>query len=53
MTKPDEGHILTDQELAKLEKRIRRVYREAADELQSTIDDYFAQFEKRDTEMKG
>ena len=22
MTKPDEGHILTDQELAKLEKRI-------------------------------
>lgn len=53
MTKPDEGHILTDQELAKLEKRIRRVYREAADELQSTIDDYFAQFEKRDAEMEA
>ena len=53
MAKPDEGHILTEKELAKLEKRIARVYREAADELQGTIDDYFAKFEKRDTEMKA
>lgn len=53
MAKPDEGHILTEKELAKLEKRIARVYREAADELQGTIDDYFAKFEKRDAEMKA
>lgn len=53
MAKPDEGHILTEKELAKLEKRIARVYKEAADELQGTIDDYFAKFEKRDAEMKA
>lgn len=53
MAKPDEGHVLTDKELAKLEKRIASVYREAADELQGTIDDYFAKFEKRDAEMKA
>ena len=53
MAKPDEGHVLTDKELAKLEKRIARVYKEAADELQGTIDDYFAKFEKRDAEMKA
>ena len=52
MNKPDEGHILTDKELAKLEKRISSVYGEAAKELQKTIDAYFAQFEKRDAEMK-
>lgn len=50
--KPDEGHVLTDKELAKLEKRITSVYGEAAEELQKTIDAYFAQFEKRDAEMK-
>lgn len=50
--KPDEGHRLTDKELAKLEKRISSVYGEAAKELQKTIDAYFEQFEKRDVEMK-
>ena len=50
--KPDEGHNLTEKELAKLERRIASVYGEAAKELQKTIDDYFAQFEKRDAEMK-
>lgn len=52
MSTPDFGHQLTDKELAKLEKRISSVYGEAAKELQTTIDDYFAQFEKRDAEMK-
>ena len=52
MATPDFGHQLTDKELAKLEKRISSVYGEAAKELQTTIDDYFAQFEKRDAEMK-
>lgn len=52
MNKQDEGHNLTEKELAKLEKRISSVYSEAAKELQKTIDDYFVQFEKRDAEMK-
>lgn len=53
MAKPDEGHAMTDKELAALEKRIVSVYGEAADELKKTIDDYFTQFEKRDAEMKS
>ena len=52
MATPDLGHKMTDKELAKLEKRISSIYGEAAKELQKTIDDYFAQFEKRDAEMK-
>lgn len=48
----DLGHRLTDKELAKLEKRISSIYGKAAKGLQKTVDDYFAQFEKRDAEMK-
>lgn len=50
--KPDEGHNLTEKELAKLERRIASVYGDAAKELQETVDNYFRQFEKRDAEMK-
>ena len=50
--KPDEGHNLTEKELAKLERRIASVYGKAAKELQETVDNYFQQFEKRDAEMK-
>ena len=53
MAKTDEGHNLTDKELAKLERRIAKLYREAGKELQATIDDYFGQFKKRDEEMKA
>lgn len=53
MAKPDEGHRLTDKELAKLEKRISKVYSQAAKELQKAIDDYFAKFAKLDAEMKA
>lgn len=49
----DLGHKLTDDELKKLERRIARLYREAADELQETIDRYFEQFKKRDEEMRS
>ena len=52
MKKQDEGHNLTEKELAKLERRIASVYGEAAKELQETVDNYFRQFEKRDAEMK-
>lgn len=53
MPKSDEGHKLTDAELAKLERRIAKLYREAGKELQATIDAYFEQFKKRDEEMKA
>lgn len=48
----DIGRRKTDEELAALEKRIAAVYKEAAEELQKTIDDYFESFRKRDEEMK-
>lgn len=53
MANSDLGHKLTDKELAKLERRIAKLYREAGKELQATIDAYFEQFAKRDEEMKA
>ena len=53
MPKPDAAHLQTDKELAKLEKRIAKIYKEAADDLQKTIDDYFAKFAKRDEKQKA
>ncbi len=53
MPNEDLGHKLTDAELAKLERRIAKLYREAGEELQTTIDAYFEQFKKRDEEMKA
>ena len=52
MAKPDYAHKLTDAELAKLENRIAKLYKEAADELTDTVKSYFEQFEKRDAAMK-
>ena len=48
----DRAHQWTDEELEKLERRIARVYREAWDDLEKTVIDYFTAFEKRDEEMK-
>lgn len=53
MATSDLGHQLTDKELAKLERRIAKLYREAGKELQATIDAYFEQFKQRDEEMKA
>lgn len=53
MPKPDAAHLQTDKELAKLEKRIAKIYKEAADDLQKTIDDYFSKFAKRDEKQKA
>lgn len=53
MPKPDAAHLRTEKELAALERRIAGLYREAGDELQATIDNYFDQFKKRDEEMKS
>lgn len=48
----DLGHQMTDRELEKLERRVAKVYRQARDELQETINAYFDRFKKRDKEMK-
>lgn len=40
--KADEGHKLTDKELAKLEQRIAKLYKEAADELTDTVKAYLS-----------
>ena len=53
MANSDLGHKLTDKEIAKLERRIAKLYRDAGEELQATIDAYFEQFAKRDEEMKA
>lgn len=52
MKKPDYAHRMTDAQLARLEKRIAKLYKEAADELTDTVKTYFAQLEKRDAAMK-
>lgn len=52
MAKPDYAHKMTDAELSKLEQRIEKLYKEAADELTDTVKAYFEQFEKRDAAMK-
>lgn len=52
MPKPDEAHLMTEQELKRLERRIAKVYKEAADELTDTIKNYFESFRKRDEDMR-
>lgn len=48
----DYAHNLTDKELAKLEKQIAAIYKQAADELTETVNNYFEQFAERDNAMK-
>ena len=48
----DEGHKRTEQQLAALEKRIAKVYREAGNELQKTVNEYFSQFIERDKHQR-
>lgn len=49
----DLGHRLTDEELAKLEKKIAKTYKDAYNDLQKKVKAYFEQFEKRDNAMKS
>lgn len=51
--KHDEGHVWTDAELEKLERRIAAEYKKAADELTDKINAYFESFKKRDEETKA
>lgn len=52
MAMPDLGHQLTEKELASLEKRITSVYKEAWEELEKAVIDYFSKFAERDEKMK-
>lgn len=47
----DEGHELTEELLADLERRVHSAYNAAHGDLETVISDYFANFEKRDKEM--
>lgn len=49
----DYAHQMTDKQLAELESRISKLYKQAADELSDTVTAYFKQFEKRDAEMQN
>ena len=44
----DYGHKQTEKMLAALEQKIAGIYSEASEELKDTIEEYFAQFKKRD-----
>ena len=46
MPKPDAAHLQTDKELTKQKKKKAKIYKEPADDLQKTIDYYFAKFFK-------
>lgn len=50
--KPDYAHIKTDEMISDLEKKIAKVYKQAADDMQSTIDKYFARFKDKDKEKR-
>lgn len=50
---PDYAHIWTDKQLAALERRITRIYADAAKELQKTIEDYFEKLKARDAEQRA
>lgn len=49
----DEAHIWTDEQIAVLERRIYRIYADAAEELRETIEDYFAKLRARDAKQRA
>jgi len=48
MAEPDEAHRMTDEQLAKLERRIEAEYRKAYKDLNKTVHEYFDSFAKHD-----
>ncbi len=52
MRKPDYAHRLTEKELSILERRIADTYKEAWDDLEKSVIDYFEQFVERDEAMR-
>lgn len=47
----DLGHDMTENQLAALERRIRKVYKTASEDLQKKADEYFANFIERDKQQ--
>ncbi len=48
----DKAHILTDEKLAQMEKRLSAIYAEAQRGIQKKADKYFEQFKKSDAEKR-
>lgn len=48
----DKAHILTDEKLAQMEKRLSAIYSEAQADIQKKADKYFDQFKKADAEKQ-
>ena len=48
----DKSHILTDQKLEEMEKRLSAIYSRAEKEIQKTADEYFSKFAKQDEAKK-
>ena len=44
----DKAHVLTDEKLEEMEKRLSAIYSRAEKEIQKTADEYFARFSKQD-----
>ena len=44
----DKAHILTDEKLEEMEKRLSAIYSRAEKEIQKTADEYFSKFSKQD-----
>ena len=44
----DKAHILTDEKLEEMEKRLSAIYSRAEKEIQQTADEYFSKFAKQD-----
>lgn len=51
MAKLDYGHIKTDEELKRLEKRLKKEYAQATKETEAKLKKYLETFEKQDKEM--
>lgn len=49
----EEADRLTDAELERLERELERIYREAAEDMQKEISDYFTSFAKREKQYRA
>ena len=48
----DKAHILTDEKLEEMEKRLSAIYSEAKKDIQKKADEYFLKFEKEDEKKR-
>ena len=48
----DKAHILTDEKLEEMEKRLSAIYSRAEKEIQQTADEYFSRFAKQDEDKR-